>query len=213
MSLRGKKVLLTYGPTWVAIDPVRVISNISSGEMGLLLETALIKAGAKVTSLQGPITRPKATTTRATVIPFIYFEELLSNLKKELKKPYHAVIHAAAVADYEVSGGRSTKIKSNHKQLAIKLKPTPKIIEGIKKINPDIFLVGFKLESNFGEANLKKKTLALRTRARCDLVVANTLTQNRYAAWLLNNSGKVLTSAPSKAQLATILIKELSARL
>ncbi|HQO38768.1 MAG TPA: phosphopantothenoylcysteine decarboxylase, partial [Candidatus Omnitrophota bacterium] len=98
MSLKGKRILITAGPTWVSLDPVRVISNTASGETGRRLAYACAQAGARVTLLLGPGESP-APDRRICVRRFRFFEELDRSLRSELRKKYDAVVHSAAVSD------------------------------------------------------------------------------------------------------------------
>jgi len=137
-------VLITCGATWTPIDDVRVISNISSGEMGHLIAQAFERKGASVTILEGPVTHVMENS-KIKIIKYRFFDELEKELKKELKKKYEIIIHAAAVSDFKVK--QASKIKlSSEKSLTIKLEPTTKLIQEIKRISPTSFLVGFKLE-------------------------------------------------------------------
>ena len=97
-----KKVLITAGPTWVAIDKVRVISNIASGETGILLADKLSEQGAKVTLVLGPGNDKNGIqNSRIKIIRFSFFEELRQALKKELKASrYDFIIHSAAVSGF-----------------------------------------------------------------------------------------------------------------
>ena len=210
--VRGKKILITCGPTWVAIDNVRVISNVSTGELGHMLAEKLKKAGAIVTLIEGPVTHllQDASIQR---IKFHYFSELKNILAKELRKPYDCVIHAAAVSDYQLRTSSNDKISSGRRILALSLVPTPKLIETIKKINPKTFLVGFKLESNLTENNLFKKTRALFETARCDLLVANSSHKNKYNAFIVSGYKEILSTHSDKKDLAKHLVNSLSCRL
>ena len=204
---------MTCGPTWVRVDPVRVISNISSGELGHAVVHGLRKEKAKVTLLQGPVTHP-LSTTGARVVAFRYFDELSRLLKHELKKrSYAIVIHAAAVADYALKNSFRGKISSRTKNLRLCLTPTPKLIAQIKKIDPNIFLVGFKLETDLTEKRLIQKARGLIREAKCDLVVANTLCAKAYRACIIDAQGRVLAKARTRAKTAACLIKVLKGRL
>ncbi len=110
-----KKILITCGPTWVPIDSVRVLSNISSGKLGQMLARELSKKGAQVTLLEGPVETPLtgAASGKIRVLKFKTFDELFKNLKAELKKPWDAVIHAAAVSDYRPKPAEITKLSSS----------------------------------------------------------------------------------------------------
>ena len=98
--LAGKKILITAGPTWVPIDDVRVISNISSGEMGTLLAKEARACGMDVDLILGPVTYSEPLKG-VRVTRFKYFDELLKLVSSTLaRKPYDVILHAAAVSDY-----------------------------------------------------------------------------------------------------------------
>jgi len=128
-KLKGKKILMTAGPTVEKIDPVRVMTNISTGKTGTLLASELVSAGAKVTLVYGPGTAvpPKG----AKVIHVRTVTEMFNAVKKELRKKFDVVILAAAASDF-IPKNSNMKIKSN-KNTAIKLRRAPKIIDHIKK--------------------------------------------------------------------------------
>jgi phosphopantothenoylcysteine decarboxylase / phosphopantothenate---cysteine ligase len=210
--LSGKKVLITCGPTWVAIDDVRVLSNRSTGELGRITARKLKAAGAKVTVLEGPVSEPlKDRSIR--VLKFSFFEELAELLTKELKQRYDVVIHAAAVSDYQPQKKFTNKISSDKKHLTIKFVRTSKLINRIKKISPKTFLVGFKLESAFDNASVVRETQKLISAGRCDLVVANFFGSKGYEAFLLDKKRTLLGRAKSKQELAGALVSLLKDRL
>src|SRR5262249_2814539 len=139
---------------------------------------------------------------------FQFYDELADLLKKELKKNYDVVIHNAAVSDYELKKSFHIKLSSNHKTLTLKLRPTEKLINKIKKIAPKIFLVGFKLEDFKNEKEVIAETKKQIAAARCDLVVANTL-KGGYKAYLLDNKAKIWNYSRSRTQLTKNLINAL----
>lgn len=186
--LKNKRVLITAGPTWVPIDSVRVISNIATGETGILLAEKLQKLGARVTLLLGPVVAC-CLNKKIKVVRFKFFDELKNSLTRELKtKRYDIIIHSAAVADYKPNKIYAHKINSGRKNLTLNLVPTEKIIDAIKKINKSIFLVGFKFELGASRKTLIKKAKSLINRAKLDLAVANTLINNRYRAYIIGKN-------------------------
>ncbi len=204
-SLKNKKILITCGPTWVSLDAVRVMSNQSSGELGHILAMDCQKAGAEVTLLEGPVQNPlKAGGIK--VVKFVFFEELAQLLKRELRKKYDVLIHAAAVADYRPAKVFPGKIDSAAPQLNLKFIRTPKLINTVKKIAPKIFLIGFKLEPKVGKHNFKKITKKLFNEARCDLAVANSSNKRKYSGYLVDCERRVLAHAASRQKLSQNLI-------
>ena len=111
-KLKGKKVLVTAGPTWVAVDKVRVITNIFGGALGTIIAKKFYEAGAQVILLMGPgrAVLPKESKN-FKIIPFKYYDDLLSLIKKEVgSKKYDIVIHSAAVSDYQPIISKEPKI-------------------------------------------------------------------------------------------------------
>ncbi|MBL8013352.1 MAG: phosphopantothenoylcysteine decarboxylase [Candidatus Omnitrophica bacterium] len=211
MALRGKKILITCGPTWVAIDAMRVISNRSTGELGHLLAKRLSVANAKVTLLQGPVTHA-FESSKVRIVNFCFFEELAQQLKNELRSRYDCIIHAAAVSDFKPKETFTQKIASN-KNFRLDLVPTPKLINMIKAKQPKVFLVGFKLENYMNHTRAVKETKELFSKAKCNLVVANFMDESGYEALLLEKDRNLLGKVKSKTELARTLVTVLSQRL
>jgi len=211
--LHKKRILMTTGPTVEYIDPVRVITNLSSGKTGVLLASELVSAGAKVTLVYGPGTAepPKG----AKVIPVKTSKEMFDAVKKEMKKKFDVVILAAAASDYTVQNYSKLKIKSSKKSLQIKLKQAPKIIDHIKKWQKDVFLVGFKAETNLSKKKLEESARKKMRETKADLIIANDI-GTRYQKnpdfneIILVNSGKAISSGwKRKEKLAKLIRKNL----
>lgn len=167
----GKQVLITAGPTIEPIDPVRVITNQSTGKTGVLLATELISAGAKVTLVYGPGIAEPPRGAKTILVKTV--NEMLNAVKKQLKsKKFDIVILSAAAADYTVKANKS-KIKSTKKHVAIKLQKAPKIIDQIKKIQKSVFLVGFKAESNVSKKALVDSAIRKLRESSADMIIAN----------------------------------------
>lgn len=206
MSLRSKKILVTYGPTWVPVDDMRVISNRSTGTLGKLIIGDLIKAGAAVTALEGPITEP-LVSKKARIKKFTFFDEFEALFKSEIKKGYDVIIHAAAVADFRPARRMPTKIGSA-KPLMLKLIPVPKLISCVKQTAPESLLVGFKLESKKSVQWLTKKALESIAANRCDLIVANSLTHG-YTGFIIDHDGQLIGKGRSRPTISRQLVNYL----
>lgn len=170
-TLQGKKVLITAGPTIEYIDPVRVITNQSTGRTGVLLARELVLSGAKVTFVYGPGTEPVPKGVK--VIRVKTSGEMMYAVRREMRQRFDIVVLAAAVSDYTVESPSKTKVKSNADRMVVKMKKVPKIIDEIKKIQKDVFLVGFKAETD-----VPKKRLVLLSRKKleeshADMIIAN----------------------------------------
>jgi phosphopantothenoylcysteine decarboxylase / phosphopantothenate---cysteine ligase len=210
MSLKGKRVLITAGPTWVPIDAVRVISNKATGATGLLLAARLREKGARVTLVLGPVGFCSGMRGMR-LIRFNFYDELRAILKKELSEhPYDIVLHSAAVSDYRAKDPYQGKLRSGKKDLKINLIPTFKIVDLLKPINPAILLVGFKYEPLGSREMLLKEAAALMKRASCDMVVANSAPRGRYQATLVTRKD-VSNRFNSREELARALVRRLEA--
>lgn len=200
-KLKDKKILITAGPTWVPIDKVRVISNIATGQTGILLSQKFQKAGAKVTLLLGSHGHC-CLDKGIKVIHFKFFDEINKLIKKELSSiKFDAVIHSAAVSDYKPDKSYRYKVSSKLRNLKVNLVPTEKIIDSVKKIDPHVFLVGFKFEPESGREKLIRDARKLIERADCELVVANSIDENRYLAYIVSRN-RVYGPVSNKSALA-----------
>ncbi len=203
--------MVTCGPTWVPIDPVRVISNRSSGELGHRIAKELKRAGAKVTLIEGPVTDAlKAKSIK--IIKFNFFADLKKVLRKALQRPWDCIIHAAAVSDYQLSRVFLGKLNSQTPELTLRLIPTEKLIQLIKRIDPKVFLVGFKLEGG-NKQSLRREARKLFEEADCDLVVANTSRNAKYSGFIFDKNTKLVKKAQSRTQMAKTLVKVLKKNL
>lgn len=212
--LKGKKILITMGPVWVPFDRVRIITSIFGGSLGLIMGKKAKDMGANVTVLCGPGRTKIEKSKKVKVVHFKYFNDLYNLMKKEISsKKYDVIIHSAAVPDYIPEKVFKGKIKSGNNNLIIKLKPTFKIIDYVKKWDPHIYLVKFKLEVGVEEnklINIAKKSMIS---SRADLIIANDLNKmkkNKYTAFIINNNVKKVFN---KENLANELFKIVSKNL
>ncbi|MBL7054142.1 bifunctional phosphopantothenoylcysteine decarboxylase/phosphopantothenate--cysteine ligase CoaBC [Candidatus Woesearchaeota archaeon] len=168
-DLKGKKILVTAGATIEDIDPVRVITNKSSGKQGVYLAEEAAKRGAEVTLIRGKDSvEPMFFGIKDITIYSV--KDLFDKIKENLNND--VIVHAAAVSDFKLNNKINEKIKSSQ-DLHLELTPTTKIFEKIKNINKNIFLVGFKAEYNVTEEELIKRSYSLLKSADADLIVAN----------------------------------------
>ena len=174
--LNGKKILVTAGSTWIPIDAVRVITNIFKGSIGFTIAKTAADMGADVTLLLGPSfdLSSMKLPSNLKVVRFKFFDELDSLVSELLKKgSFDAMIHSAAVSDFQLAESYRGKIKSSTKKLVLELIPTKKIVDSVKKIVPKIFLVKFKLEVGISDDELKKVALKSLKQSNADIIVAN----------------------------------------
>ena len=172
-DLTGERVLVTAGPTREPIDPVRYLSNRSSGKMGHAVATAALRRGAEVVLISGPTAlKPPAG---AVFVPVQTAEEMREAALQHLGAA-SVVIKAAAVADYRVERPSPTKIKSGGKRegLSLDLVPNPDILKELAQKKGGAFLVGFAAETNDVRAHAAEK---LRAKG-VDLLVANDVSQH-----------------------------------
>jgi phosphopantothenoylcysteine decarboxylase/phosphopantothenate--cysteine ligase len=169
LPLKGRKLLLTAGPTYEAIDPVRFIGNHSSGKMGFAIAKTAANLGAEVILIAGP----SAQTIQHSFVKRIDVksaEEMYTEAHKYFKESDIAIL-SAAVADYRPKNVATQKIKKKDASIEIVLEKTKDILASLGEIKEHQLLVGFALETNNEEENaigkLKKKNL--------DLIVLNSL--------------------------------------
>ena len=203
--LAGRRVLITAGPTQEDIDPVRYISNRSSGKMGFSIAAAAVEAGALVTLISGPVSLE--TPARVTRIDVRSAEQMLAAVQAQ--ETPDIVIAAAAVADYRPLQVASQKIKKQVGSAQLSLEQTPDILASIAENKDGMFVVGFAAETERLEENarikLEKKSL--------DLIAANWVGSERGGfdshentlTVLWQNGGVELPMAP-KEKIARLLI-------
>jgi phosphopantothenoylcysteine decarboxylase/phosphopantothenate--cysteine ligase len=169
LPLRGKRVLITAGPTYEAIDPVRFIGNHSSGLMGYELAREAAKLGAHVVLISGP-SHLKMNHSSIEVIPVVSAAEMYTAVHK-FYETIDIAICAAAVADYKPKEVAPQKIKKSDKELTITLVKTKDILRSMGEQKKSQFLVGFALETENEIENaiqkIKQKNL--------DAIVLNSL--------------------------------------
>ena len=146
LPLKGKKVLVTAGPTYEAIDPVRFIGNHSSGKMGFEIAKAAANLGAEVFLITGP-SEEKVNNTLIQRINVVTAEEMYKACHHYFSKVTIAVL-SAAVADYKPKKVATEKIKKKDTTLEIELAPTKDILASLGAIKQQQYLVGFALETN-----------------------------------------------------------------
>jgi len=191
-------IIVTAGPTWVPIDKVRVITNIFSGKLGYLIARKAAKKGLKVILFLGPgrVCTSKKQYKNLEIIRYKYYNELFDLLKKAVSsKKYGTLIHSAAIADY-TPRPVNAKIKSGKLNLIIKLKPTIKIVDQVKKWDPNIFLVKFKLETDISKDKLINVAYNSMLKSNADLMVANEfskISSKYHQAYIINPEKKVET--------------------
>lgn len=190
LPLKGKKILITAGPTYEAIDPVRFIGNHSSGKMGYEIAEAAIKLGAEVTLISGPthlnINEKNINLIRVTSTREMY-EAAHSNFKNT-----DVFVSAAAVADYKPKLVADQKIKKNDDSLTLELTKTEDILASLGEKKSHQKLIGFALETNNELENARKKL----KRKNLDFIVLNSL--NDKGAGFKSDTNKISIIYPDR---------------
>ena len=169
LPLNGKKVMITAGPTYEAIDPVRFIGNHSSGKMGFEIAKAAADLGAEVILISGP-THQTISHNLITVVPVVSAQDMYEAAHNYFKS-VDIAIAAAAVADYKPKEVATQKIKKEEPTLSLELEKTKDVLASLGQIKEQQFLVGFALETNNEIENAKSKL----KRKNLDLIVLNSL--------------------------------------
>ena len=155
LPLIGKKVLVSAGPTHESIDPVRYISNRSSGKMGYALAEVARDLGAKVTIVSGPVSLPPIPEVEMVMVENAI--EMLSALENSLdEQDADYLIMAAAVADFQPANPSSEKLKRNKKDTSLELIPTPDILKMLNS-ETEASIIAFALETKNGTIEAKRK--------------------------------------------------------
>ncbi|RDI56235.1 bifunctional phosphopantothenoylcysteine decarboxylase/phosphopantothenate--cysteine ligase CoaBC [Flavobacterium glaciei] len=169
LPLKGKKILITAGPTYEAIDPVRFIGNHSSGKMGFDIAISAAKMGASVILVSGP-TNCKVSNPLIKVIPVVSAEEMYMACH-QFYPDVDVAIAAAAVADYKPKNFANQKIKKAADHFTIELEKTKDILASLGDKKNNQFLIGFALET---ENEIENATLKIQKK-NLDLIVLNSL--------------------------------------
>lgn len=172
-DLAKRKVLVTAGPTLEYIDPIRVMTNKSSGKMGVAIVEEALSRGVEATLVYGPGTA--VPPVGAKIVTVETSQEMYEAVVSELKsKKYDVVIAVAAVADWAPEKKYEYKVPTSIKnELTVKMRPTPKIIDAVNKVSPDTFLVAFRAEYNLSDEELIQSAYKRLKKAKADLVAAN----------------------------------------
>ena len=196
-ALAGKRILITAGPTREAIDPVRYISNHSSGKMGYALAEACQEAGGEVTLISGPVCL--AAPPRVRIIPIESARDMLSACRQALgdaePSPYDLFIAAAAVADYRPAVLAEQKLKKGEADLSrVDLIENPDILATIAQEYSTLKVVGFAAETDRVREYALKKLAA----KKLDMIIANDVSKHDTGFNSDNNELLVLRNVSSQ---------------
>ncbi|MDL1863865.1 bifunctional phosphopantothenoylcysteine decarboxylase/phosphopantothenate--cysteine ligase CoaBC [Betaproteobacteria bacterium PRO5] len=184
--LAGKRVLVTAGPTFEALDAVRGLTNLSSGKTGIAIAQAALEAGAQVTLVCGPVCPPFPAVDK--LIHIVSASEMFSVVKAEVEG-HDIFISVAAVADYRPAECHSSKLKKTAADITLTLVPNPDILQYVANLPNPPFCVGFAAETEAIEQYAAEK----RKRKKLPLIVANnaveTIGSNESSLILLDDEG------------------------
>jgi phosphopantothenoylcysteine decarboxylase/phosphopantothenate--cysteine ligase len=213
LQLSGKKLVITAGPTREAIDPVRYISNHSSGKMGYALAEAALEAGAQVTLISGPVNLH--APERCTLIPVISAADMHSATMKACGDA-DILIAAAAVADYRPVTVATQKIKKHADAMHLELEKNVDIVSAAASEYSDLFVVGFAAETQ----NIEEYARGKLERKNLDAIVANDVSRSDVGfnsddneAWWINANTSKTFSIRSKTQLARDIVAAIAEQL
>ena len=213
-GMRGKKVLITAGPTYEKIDPVRFIGNYSSGKMGFALAEACAQRGAEVTLVAGPVSMECSEAIHRIDVESC--EEMYQAATAAFKESDAAIL-CAAVADFRPATQATQKIKREKDDLVLRLEPTHDIAAALGKMKTEKqVLVGFALETNDEEVNAKKKL----EKKNLDFIVLNSL-QNKGTCFqsdenqisIISKEGQRDYEKKSKQAVARDIVDEIEKRV
>jgi len=202
------RFLITAGPTREPIDPVRYISNRSSGKMGYAIAEAALEAGHDVVLISGPVNLDPPRGVH--VISILTSDEIYGAVHQHVHD-CDVLVMCAAVADYKPQDVSATKIKKRDAPLSLELIPTRDVLSSLQNKDRQCLVVGFAAETNDLEANAKKK---LQTK-HCDIIVANDVSgadsgmesdQNEVTIFFRNGETKKIVRATKKI-IARELVK------
>lgn len=212
-TLRGRRFLVTAGPTYERIDPVRVITNPSSGKMGYAIAEEILRRDGEVILVSGPtLLRPPVN---AVFIKVESTEEMKNEVVKNLER-VDAIVMAGAPADFRPKISLSQKARKESIQF-IELEKTPDIIEEIKEIKGERLLVGFSAETSDVEENAKKKMIS----KGMDIVVANDVSRRDIGfgsdfneVIIIDKDGnRIFTGVKSKKEIASMIVDSIEKKL
>ncbi|MFY0629340.1 MAG: bifunctional phosphopantothenoylcysteine decarboxylase/phosphopantothenate--cysteine ligase CoaBC [Flavobacteriaceae bacterium] len=215
LPLKGKKILVTAGPTYEAIDPVRFIGNHSSGKMGFAIAKSAAKLGAEVFLIAGP-SAEKMNHSLVRRIDVISAEEMY-RASHQYFSDCDVAILSAAVADYKPKNSAEEKIKKKDTSLEISLAPTKDILASLGEIKENQFLVGFALETN----NELENAISKLKRKNLDAIVLNSLqdkgagfaTDTNKVTFIDKSEHQVPFELKSKTDVADDILNEILKRI
>jgi len=204
--LAGKRALVISGATAEPVDPVRILTNRSSGRSGHIIATELSRLGAEVVVWEGHTTQPAPTHLAGATIPFSTHADLMDLVRYSRLGGFDQVWMPAAIGDYTTKPAKH-KIESGGKSIEITMRPLAKVIEAVRRKAPHATLVAFKAESD--KARLLERAKERLQRYKAQFIVANpsgSFGADATTAHLVDDAGSVLSYAgPKQPVLAAIV--------
>lgn len=199
-DLEGKRVLVTAGPTIENLDPVRVLTNRSSGKMGISVARAASARGADVTLVYGTGTEPEPAGIRTIRVEAS--EEMRDVVVNELEEGYDLTVAAAAPQDFTPKDPSEEKIRHSE-SFTPELIPTPRVLEAAREVDAESFMVGFKAECDVTDDQLAEAAEEKLKEHDLDLVVANDVTRSGAGFGTDTNDVIILSRSHSEHIKAT----------
>jgi phosphopantothenoylcysteine decarboxylase/phosphopantothenate--cysteine ligase len=215
-DMEGLRVLVTAGPTVEHIDPIKFITNRSSGKMGIAIAKAAANRGAEATLIYG--TGTEAPPTNVGVIRAQKTEEMREAFEGELKDHYDVIISTAAAQDFVVEHPAERKLRHSE-PLSVKLIPAPRVLDRARKLAPNAFIIGFKAEYRATDEQLREVAKGKLEENELDMVVANDVSRpgagfggDTNEVIIVTTSGQKRMNSP-KAEIANAILDAAVAKL
>jgi phosphopantothenoylcysteine decarboxylase/phosphopantothenate--cysteine ligase len=206
-TLAGRRILVSAGPTWEPFDPVRFISNPSSGKMGYALARVAARRSAQVSLVSGPCSLDTPSGVERICVATA---SQMQNTISELAPRMDAIVMAAAVSDYRPSERAPQKLKKEQQGHVVSLQPNPDILAGLGKMKPPAqVLVGFAAETENLIENARNKLI----RKNLDFIVANNLSQEGSGFGCDTNEVKILDRNGGIAELPPLTKEQVAAEV
>lgn len=210
-DLDGESVLITAGPTQEPLDPVRFVSNRSSGKMGYAMAEAAARRGAHVVLISGPVNIPAPRNVETT---YVHTAQEMRRAVLDRIAEATIIIKAAAVADYYVGDVPKQKLKKTATRLSLELDPTPDILAEIGQQKGDRLLIGFAAETQNLIEEARRKMIS----KKCDMIVANYVNHDgvgfesdRNEVEIISRSGEIVHAGPAeKKEIADKILDQVA---
>jgi phosphopantothenoylcysteine decarboxylase/phosphopantothenate--cysteine ligase len=215
-DMEGMRVLVTAGPTVEPIDPIKLITNRSSGKMGIEVARAAALRGAEVTLIYGPGT--EAPPTNVKVVRVQTTREMCEVFRRELGSSPDVIVSTAAAQDFMVEQPASQKLRHSE-PLTLKLVPAPRVLDDARKVVPGAFIVGFKAEYGVTDEQLADVARSKMGEHGLDMVVANDVSRPGAGFGTDTNEVVIVSSSglkfmrSTKAELARVILDAAVAKL